>query len=63
MNLRPLLILFFTLPLHAVELVKWERIPLPVALNIGQEHIVFADRNARMGYSATLEGKLRIQSS
>ncbi|EDR3007024.1 TIGR03749 family integrating conjugative element protein [Salmonella enterica subsp. enterica] len=63
MNVRPLLILLVALPLHAVELVKWERIPLPVALNIGQERIVFVDRNVRVGYPAALEGKLRIQSS
>lgn len=63
MNTRPLLILLVALPLHAVELVKWERIPLPVALNIGQERIVFVDRNVRVGYPAALEGKLRIQSS
>ncbi|AXC87607.1 TIGR03749 family integrating conjugative element protein [Salmonella enterica subsp. enterica serovar London] len=63
MNAHPLLILLVALPLHAVELVKWERIPLPVALNIGQERIVFVDRNVRVGYPAALEGKLRIQSS
>ncbi|EPT4467431.1 TIGR03749 family integrating conjugative element protein [Klebsiella aerogenes] len=63
MNVRPLLTLLVALPLHAVELVKWERIPLPVALNIGQERIVFVDRNVRVGYPAALEGKLRIQSS
>lgn len=63
MNVRPLLILLVALPLHAVELVKWERIPLPVSLNIGQERIVFVDRNVRVGYPAALEGKLRIQSS
>ncbi|WP_253684706.1 TIGR03749 family integrating conjugative element protein [Edwardsiella tarda] len=63
MNVRPLLLLLVALPLHAVELVKWERIPLPVALNIGQERIVFVDRNVRVGYPAALEGKLRIQSS
>lgn len=63
MNTRPLLILLVALPLHAVELVKWERIPLPVALNTGQERIVFVDRNVRVGYPAALEGKLRIQSS
>ncbi|EDV0904417.1 TIGR03749 family integrating conjugative element protein [Salmonella enterica subsp. salamae] len=63
MNVRPLLLLLIALPLHAVELVKWERIPLPVALNIGQERIVFVDRNVRVGYPAALEGKLRIQSS
>lgn len=63
MNVRPQLILLIVLPLHAVELVKWERIPLPVALNIGQERIVIVDRNVRVGYPAALEGKLRIQSS
>ncbi|AKE60101.1 TIGR03749 family integrating conjugative element protein [Citrobacter farmeri] len=63
MNLRPLSIMLFALPLHAVELVTWERIPLPVELNIGQERIVFVDRNVRVGYPATLDGKLRIQSS
>lgn len=63
MNTRPLLILLVALPLHAAELVKWERILLPVALNIGQERIVFIDRNIRVGYPAALEGKLRIQSS
>lgn len=63
MNTRPLPILLVALPLHAVELVKWERIPLPVALNIGQERIVFVDRNVRVGYPTALEGKLRIQSS
>lgn len=63
MNIRPLLILLVALPLHAVELVKWERIPLPVELNTGQERIVFVDRNVRVGYPAALEGKLRIQSS
>ncbi|EJR7283343.1 TIGR03749 family integrating conjugative element protein [Citrobacter freundii] len=63
MNVRPLLILLVALPLHAVELVKWERIPLPVALNTGQERIIFVDRNVRVGYPAALEGKLRIQSS
>ncbi|EEB3911836.1 TIGR03749 family integrating conjugative element protein [Salmonella enterica] len=63
MNIRALLILLLALPLHAVELVKWERIPLPVVLNIGQERIVFVDRNVRVGYPAALEGKLRIQSS
>lgn len=63
MNIRPLSLLLITLPLHAVELVKWERIPLPVELNTGQERIVFVDRNVRVGYPPALDGKLRIQSS
>lgn len=63
MNIRLLSLLLIALPLHAVELVTWERIPLPVELNTGQERIVFVDRNVRVGYPAGLEDKLRIQSS
>ncbi|HBX3103270.1 TIGR03749 family integrating conjugative element protein [Klebsiella variicola] len=48
---------------QAVELMKWERIPLPVPLNVGQERIVFVDKNVRVGFPATLNGKMRIQSS
>ena len=48
---------------HAVELMKWERIPLQVPLTVGQERIVFVDKNVKVGFPASLEGKLRIQSS
>lgn len=48
---------------QAVELMRWERIPLPVPLTVGQERIVFADRNVRVGFPASLNGKLRIQST
>lgn len=48
---------------HAVELMKWERIPLQVPLTVGQERIVFVDKNVRVGFPASLDGKLRIQSS
>ncbi|QMD26694.1 TIGR03749 family integrating conjugative element protein [Citrobacter freundii] len=51
------------LPAQAVELVKWERIPLPVALHVGQERIVFVNRNVRVGFPPELKGKLRVQSS
>ena len=47
----------------AVELMKWERIPLPVPLNVGQERIVFVDKNVRVGFPPALDGKLRIQST
>lgn len=40
------------LPAQAVELVKWERIPLPVSLHVGQERIVFVNRNVRVGFPA-----------
>lgn len=51
------------LPAQAVELVRWERIPLPVALYVGQERIVFVNRNVRVGFPPELKGKLRVQST
>lgn len=48
---------------QAVELMKWERFPLPVPLNVGQERIVFVDKNVRVGFPPALNGKLRVQSS
>ncbi len=51
------------LPAQAVELVKWERIPLSVALHVGQERIVFVNRNVRVGFPPELKGKLRVQST
>ncbi|EHX6757872.1 TPA: TIGR03749 family integrating conjugative element protein [Salmonella enterica subsp. enterica serovar Muenchen] len=48
---------------HAVELMKWERIPLQVPLTVGQERIVFVDKNVKVGFPVSLDGKLRIQSS
>ncbi|HHR5702556.1 TPA: TIGR03749 family integrating conjugative element protein [Klebsiella michiganensis] len=51
------------LPAQAVELVKWERIPLPVSLHVGQERIVFVNRNVRVGFPPELKGKLRVQST
>lgn len=52
-----------SLPTSALELMKWERIPLQVPLNVGQERIVFVDKNVRVGFPPSLSGKLRIQSS
>lgn len=51
------------LPAQAVELVKWERIPLPVSLHVGQERIVFVNRNVRVGFPPELKGKLRVQNT
>jgi integrating conjugative element protein (TIGR03749 family) len=48
---------------HAVEILRWERIPLAVPLVIGQERIVFVDQNVRVGMPRTLTGKLRVQST
>lgn len=48
---------------HADELMKWERIPLPVPLKTGTERVVFVDKNVRVGFPPALNGKLRVQST
>lgn len=48
---------------QAVEIQRWERIPLAVPLIVGQERIVFVDQNVRVGHPRTLVGKLRVQST
>lgn len=48
---------------HAVELVKWERIPLTVKLNAEQERIIFVNKNVRVGFPPELTNKLRVQST
>lgn len=48
---------------HAVEILRWERLPLAVPLVVGQERIVFIDRNVRVGVPAHVGERLRIQSA
>lgn len=47
---------------NAVEILKWERLPLAVPLVVGQERVIFLDKNVRVGVDAALNKKLRIQS-
>ena len=58
-----LLALLFSQPAFATEVVQWENIPLPVTLHVGQERIVDMGKSVRIGYPATLEGKVRLQSA
>ena len=48
---------------QAVELMRWERLPLTVPLVINQERVVFVDEAVRVGVPSTLAGKLRVQST
>ncbi|MFU3676947.1 TIGR03749 family integrating conjugative element protein, partial [Pseudomonas aeruginosa] len=59
------LLLMLALPAlaQAVEILRWERIPLAIPLTVGQERIVFVDRNVRVGVPRGLQGKLRVQST
>ncbi|MDX3928974.1 MAG: TIGR03749 family integrating conjugative element protein [Shinella sp.] len=47
----------------AVELLRWERLPLAVPLQVGQERVVFIDRNVRVGVPASVGTRLRVQSA
>ncbi|WP_409034028.1 TIGR03749 family integrating conjugative element protein [Pseudomonas sp. JUb42] len=47
---------------QAVEIMRWERLPLAVPLVVGQERIVFLDQNVRVGIPRSLNDKLRVQS-
>ncbi|QPO21991.1 TIGR03749 family integrating conjugative element protein [Pseudomonas sp. Y39-6] len=60
----------FALPLgmafttaQAVEIMTWERLPLPVPLHVGQERVIFIDQNVRVGVPRALTDTLRIQST
>ena len=50
-------------PAHALEILRWERMPLAVPLRVGQERIVFIDRNVRVGVPAGVGERLRVQSA
>lgn len=48
---------------HAVEIMRWERLPLAIPLQVGHERVIFVERNVRVGVPSSLAGKLRVQSA
>lgn len=50
-------------PAHAVEILRWERLPLAVPLVVGEERVLFIDRNVRVGVPASVGDRLRVQSA
>ncbi|PMR75274.1 TIGR03749 family integrating conjugative element protein [Billgrantia endophytica] len=48
---------------HAIEILRWERMPLAVPLVVGEERVVFVDRHVRVGVPASLDDRLRVQSA
>ncbi len=48
---------------QAVEILRWERMPLALPLKVGQERVVFIDRNVRVGVPAGVGERLRVQSA
>lgn len=61
--LGPALFALFVPAASAVEILRWERLPLAVPLTVGQERIVFVDRNVRIGVPASVGDRLRVQSA
>jgi len=47
----------------AVEVVKWERIPLTVPLRVNEERIIFIDKNVRVGVERPVSDRLRVQTA
>lgn len=48
---------------HALDILHWQRLPLAVPLVVGQERVVFIDRNVRIGVPASIGEHLRVQSA
>ena len=48
---------------HALETVHWQRLPLPVRLHVGEERVIFTDREMKVGVPANLKDRLRVQSA
>jgi len=48
---------------QALEILPWQRLPLAIALAVGQERVVFIDKNVSVGMDSYLAGKLRVQSA
>lgn len=48
---------------EAVEILHWERLPLTVSLVVGEERVVFLDRNVRVGVPDAVDERLRVQSA
>ena len=48
---------------QAMEILRWERLPLAVPLVVGQERVIFIDRNVRIGVPESVGSHLRVQSA
>lgn len=48
---------------QAIEIRKWERVPLAIPLVVGQERILFVDAKVRVGVPPAIADKLRVQST
>ena len=58
-----ILLMCSAVTVQAIELMTWDRLPLAVPLQVGQERVIFVERNVRVGVPGSLQGKLRVQST
>lgn len=63
LSLAALALMSAITPARATEVLHWQRMPLAVSLNVGQERVVFVDRNVRVGVPATISDRLRVQTA
>ncbi|MCV4286451.1 TIGR03749 family integrating conjugative element protein [Pseudomonas capsici] len=62
LRLGILLACYLSTSAYALEIVQWQRLPIAVPLQVGQERIVFIDRNVRVGMPRSLKNQLRVQT-
>lgn len=62
-NLTALFVLGCAINAQADILMKWQRMPLSVDLQVNQERIILVDKNVKIGFPKSIEGKLRLQST
>ncbi|MFZ7187119.1 TIGR03749 family integrating conjugative element protein [Avibacterium avium] len=62
-NLTALLIVGCSLSTHAEILMKWQRLPLAIDLQVEKERVILVDKNVKVGYPKALQGKVRLQST
>jgi integrating conjugative element protein (TIGR03749 family) len=62
-TLTAVLMMGVALTSQAVEILRWERLPLTVPLVVGHERVIFIDRNFRVGVPASVGDRLRVQSA
>jgi integrating conjugative element protein (TIGR03749 family) len=58
-----LLAMFLSATSQGTEVVRWQRLPIPVPLHVGQERIVFVDRPMRVAVPNAIVEHLRVQSA
>ncbi|MDY4281329.1 MAG: TIGR03749 family integrating conjugative element protein [[Pasteurella] mairii] len=62
-NLTALCCIVIACNSQAELLMKWQRLPLPIDLQVEKERVILVDKNVKVGYPKTLDGKIRLQST